>query len=92
MTSVRWTKSISKVTCERKIKNERFHKIYCILHNSCKMIGAKLHGDSVVSLVKDDMIVNLCDTFAANNTHRGEQVMILDTGAPMSLAGRPWLD
>ena len=36
--------------------------------------------------------MNLCHTFAVNNTHRGEQVMILDPGAPLSFVGRPWLD
>ena len=56
------------------------------------MIKAKLQGDTAVNLVQDDMIVNLCDSFAVNNAHKREQVMILDPEAPVSLAGRPWLD
>ena len=38
------------------------------------------------------MNVNFCDTFVVENIQRGENVMILDPGAPMSLAGRPWLE
>ena len=34
--------------------------------------------------------MNLCNTYAVENTLRGGQVMILDPGAPMSLARRPW--
>ena len=30
--------------------------------------------------------------YAVENTMGGGQVMILDPGAPMSLAGRPWLE
>ena len=67
-------------------------KCIACLCNNCKMIRAKLQGDTRVNLVQDDIIINLCDTFAVNNTHRGEQVMILDPGVPMSLAARLWLD
>ena len=56
------------------------------------MIRAKLQGDTAVNLVQDDMIMNLCDIFPVNNTHRGEQVMILDPRAPVSLDGKPFLD
>ena len=38
------------------------------------------------------MVVNLCDTYTVDDTLRGEKVMILDPGAPMSLAGRPGLE
>ena len=37
------------------------------------------------------MVVNLCDTYGVENTQRGEHIMVLDPGAPMSLAGRSWL-
>ena len=54
---------------------------------------AKLQGDNVlVNLVQNEMIMNLCDSFAMNNTYKRKQVMILNPGAPLSLAGRPWLD
>ena len=36
--------------------------------------------------------MNLCNTYVVENTLRGEQVMILDPGAPMSLVGRPWIE
>jgi len=44
-----------------------------------------------VNLVHDDLVVNLCDNYAVENTQGGEKVKILDSGVPMSLAGRPWL-
>ena len=33
----------------------------------------------------------MCDIYAVENTQEGEKVMILDPGATVSLAGRPWL-
>ena len=56
------------------------------------MIRTKLQGYTALNIVQDNMILNLCDTFAVNNTYRGEQNMIMDPGAPVSLAGRSWLD
>ena len=41
--------------------------------------------------MKKDMVVNLCDTYAAENTQMEEKIMILDPEAPVSLAGGPWL-
>ena len=49
-------------------------------------------NNTTVNLVHDDTIANLCDTYEVENTKRGEKVMILDHGAPVSLAGRPWLN
>ena len=54
-------------------------------------MNTKPKHDTAVNLVHKDMVWNLCDTYAVKNTQRGEKVMILDPGAPMSLAGRPWL-
>ena len=42
-----------------------------------------------VNLVHEDSVVNLFDNY---HIQRGEKVMILDPGAPMSLAGKPWLE
>ena len=44
-----------------------------------------------VSLVHEDMLVNLCDTYGVENTQRGEHIMVLDPGAPVSLARISWL-
>ena len=43
-----------------------------------------------INLKHEDTIVNLCDKYGVDNTQREEYVMILDPGAPVSLAGRPW--
>ena len=53
---------------------------------------AKPQDDTEVNLVHEDIVVNLFDTYVVYNTHRGEKIIILDPGAPLSLAGRPWLD
>ena len=63
------------------------------------MMRAKLQGDNfLVNIVQDGEVnVSLCDGFAVkeellvNYTDKGEQVMILDIGAHVSLFGRPWL-
>ena len=45
-----------------------------------------------------ELNVQLCDGFEldedilVNYTEKGKQVMILDLGAPMSLAGKKWMD
>ena len=44
-----------------------------------------------VNLVPKETVVNLCDTYEVENRQGGEHVMIIDSGAPMSLAGRLWL-
>ena len=43
-------------------------------------------------MVQEETVRNLCNTYVDENILRGEQVMILDHGAPMSLAGRSWLE
>ena len=61
------------------------------------MMSTKLQGDKVsVNLVHDGEVnVNLYDGFSVmeellvNYTDKGEQVMILDIGALVSLSGRP---
>ena len=60
-------------------------------YDNCKKRRNKIHN-VVVNLVHKEMVVNMCDTYAVENTQRGEKVMILDPGAPMSLAGRPRLE
>ena len=74
-------------------KRPRFGEITkCIVCwcNDCKAMRVKVNN-TTVNLVHDDTIVNLCDTYEVENTQRGEKVMILDPGAPVSLAWRPWL-
>ena len=64
------------------------------------MMRAKLQGNNVVvNIIQDGKVnVNLCDGFAVkeellvNYTDKGEEMMILDIGAPVSLSGRLWLD
>lgn len=46
----------------------------------------KLDNTSI-NLVYEDTVVKLCDTYVVENKQRGEYVMILDPGAPMS-----WLE
>ena len=59
--------------------------------NDCKKRRDK--SDNVaLNLVHEDLVVNLCDNYMVENTQCGEKVMILDPGAPMSLAGSPWLE
>ena len=45
-----------------------------------------------VMLVQEETVVNLCNTYMLENNLRGEQVIVLDPEAPISLAGRPWLE
>ena len=52
-------------------KLKDFTKCIACLCNNCKTIRAKLQDYTAVNLVQDDMIMNLCDTFDVNNTHRG---------------------
>ena len=73
-------------------KSRDFMKCVACWCNNCKMMRAKLQGDTVVNLVQEDIIVNLCDTFVVNKTHRGDKVMILDPWAHVSLAEKPCLD
>ena len=40
-----------------------------------------------VNDVHEEMVVNLCNTYLVESTLRGEEMIILDTGAPISLAG-----
>ena len=54
-------------------------------------IWAQAQGDTTVNLVKEEVIINGCNTFVVNNK-MGTKIMILDPGAPVSLARRPWLD
>ena len=42
--------------------------------------------------MQEEILVNLCNMYMVENTQRGEQVMILDHRAHMSLARRPWLE
>ena len=56
-----------------------------------KKIIAKI-GSIMVNLVHKDTLVNLCKRYAVENTTRGEKVMILNPGAPVTLAGRLWLE
>ena len=58
---------------------------------NCKKRRDKI-DNVAVNLVYDDMIVNLCDNYLVENTQGGEKVMILDPEAPMSVAGRHWLE
>ena len=44
-----------------------------------------------INLVHEDVAVNLCGTYGVENTQRGEHIMVLELGAPVSLAGRSWL-
>ena len=57
----------------------------------CKAMRANM-ANATVNLVYEEKVVNLCDIYAVSNTRREEKVTILDPGAPMSLAGRPWLE
>ena len=41
-----------------------------------------------VNLVHEDTVVNICDTYGVENTKRGEHIMVLDPGTPVSLARR----
>ena len=43
---------------------------------------------TAVYLVLEGMVVKLCDTYAVEKTQRGEKVIILDSGAQISLAGK----
>ena len=58
---------------------------------TCKARRAKI-DNFALNLVHEDMVPNLCCTYIVDNTPRGEKVMILDPGAPMNLARRPWLE
>ena len=60
------------------------------MHSNCKERRIKLDNTSI-NLAHKDTIVNLCDTYRVENTQRGEHVMILDPGASVSLARKPWL-
>ena len=44
-----------------------------------------------VNLVHEERIMNLCDKYEVENTQGGDHMMMLDPGAPVSLAERPWL-
>ena len=57
---------------------------------TCKARRVKIDNVSV-NVIHEGMVVNLCDLYAVGNTQRGEKVIILDPGAPMSLARRPWI-
>ena len=61
--------------------------------NSCQVMRAKISTkpkhDTAVNIVHDDMVVNLCDTYAVENIQRGEKVMIFDPRATVNLAGWP---
>ena len=46
---------------------------------------------TAVNLIHKDMVVNLYDAYAVEKIQREEKIMILDLGALVSLAGRPWL-
>ena len=59
--------------------------------DECKKRHIKVDNDAI-NMVQEETVVNLCNTYVVENTLRGEQVMILDLGAPMSLVGRPWLE
>ena len=50
----------------------------------------KLDNTSI-NLVHEDTVVNLCDIYGVENTKRGEDIMVLDPGASVSLAGSSWL-
>ena len=45
----------------------------------------------MVNLAKKETEVNLCEIYAMEKVPEGEKVMILDVGAPVSLAGRSWV-
>ena len=63
--------------------------------NNCRVMRANIRAqpqcDTAVNLVKEEVIMNGCNTYVANNT-MGMKIMILDPGALVSLAMRPWLD
>ena len=59
--------------------------------DECKKRHDKIHNVAV-NLVQDETVVNLCDTHTVENTLKGEQLIKLDPGAPMSLVERPWLE
>ena len=60
-------------------------------------IGCKC--ESCVKMRKNaqELSVNLCEGYAMNEeflvnfTEKGKQIMILDIGAPVSLAGKEWM-
>lgn len=54
-------------------------------------ISAKQKHYTAVILEHKDMVGNMCDTYAVESTQREDKVMILDPGAPVTLAGRPCL-
>ena len=48
-------------------------------------------NNAIVILVNTHTLVNFCDACKVENTQRAEKVMIMDPGAPMSLAEKLWL-
>ena len=61
-------------------------------------IGCKFEDCKKMRQSAKEMNVQLCDGFQldeeilVNYTEKGTQVMILDLGTPMSLAGKEWID
>ena len=68
-----------------------YDKCFVSKCKNCKELLAKIESIAVNHL-QEDTVVNLCETYAVENTTRGEKVMILDPGVPITLAGRPWLE
>ena len=58
----------------------------------CEQSPYMLNENIYIFIVQDNMVLNVCDKFAINNTQRGEQAIILDLGVPMSLARKPWIN
>merc|ERR1712240_478950 len=65
-------------------------------YNNC--IGCKCEDCKKMRQSAKEINVQLCDGFEldeeilVNYTEKGKQVMILDLGAPMSLAGKEWME
>ena len=61
-------------------------------------IGCKCEDCKKMRQSAKEMNVQLCDGFELNEeilvnyTEKGKQVMILDLGAPISLAGKDWME
>ena len=44
-----------------------------------------------MNLANKETEVNLCEIYAVKKVPKGEKVMILDVGVPVSLAGMSWV-
>ena len=74
----------SQSSNDRKGEYDRCFAYIC---KNCIELLTKIHSIAVILAMKDTE-VNLCEIYATEKVPEGEKVMILDVGAPVSLAGR----